>query len=137
MGFSGLDEFSLRAVETLIGSPLTYRFASDAFSSQHLLSPYQTLVVFKREIPTDNVDGSDPNRYQNIRFSKVIDAFGQLNVWLEDEARRLFGEEEWRQRVRLAPNPEQRMRDLAESGGEPVAGVRVDDASVAPHRALR
>jgi hypothetical protein len=99
MGFTGLDQFSVRAIENLVASPLTYRFTSDEFSSRRLLSIYQTLLVYKREIPTDNVDGRDRDRYGKIRFDRVVASFDTLHGWLDEEAERVFGAERWHSRV--------------------------------------
>jgi hypothetical protein len=128
MGFSGLDQFSARAIENLVASPLTYRFTSDEFSSHYLLSIYQTILVYQREIPTDRVDGRDKTRYGKIIFDKVITSFDTLSGWLEAEAERTFGVERWRARVgeaiaaqerRYAASPVGKAAQGAASGSQP------------------
>ncbi|GAA4670441.1 hypothetical protein [Phytohabitans rumicis] len=99
LGFSGLDHFSVRAVETLVASPLTYRFTSDEFSSQQLLTILQTVLVYSREIPTDKVDGRDQQRYGRIRMDKVIVTFDLMSGWLDAEGKRVFGVAAWQSRV--------------------------------------
>ncbi|RNL97774.1 hypothetical protein EFE23_17470 [Micromonospora solifontis] len=123
MGFSGLDQFSVRAIENLVASPHTYRFTSDEFSSSELLSIYQTILVYRREIPTDQVDGRDKQRYGKIRLDKVISSFDTLHGWLDTEAERIFGAERWQERVGRAVATQNRRHtrlpaDTAES--EPV-----------------
>lgn len=103
LGFAGLDEISVKAVENLVASPLTYRFTSDEFSSERLLRIYQTLIVFRREIPTDRIDGRDKERYRRIKFDRTIASFDVLFAWLNEEAVQVFGKDEWEQRISHTP----------------------------------
>jgi hypothetical protein len=119
MGFTGLDQFSVRAIENLVASPLTYRFTSDEFSSLWLLSIYQTLLVYKREIPTDKVDGRDKGRYGRIRFDRVVDSFDTLHAWLDEEAERVFGAERWHSRVGRVVAEQERRNASTMAGGDP------------------
>lgn len=118
MGFAGLDEFSVRAVEYLVSSPLTYRFTSDEFSSKELLSVYQTLLVYRREIPTDKVDGRDKTRYGQIRLSAVIESFDVLNGLLDAEARRVFGAARWQERIGRAIEARERVQAAVPTTGD-------------------
>jgi hypothetical protein len=112
MGFSGLDQFSVRAIENLVASPLTYRFTSDEFSSYELLSIYQTMLVYRREIPTDQVDGRDKDRYGRIRLDKVIASFDTLHSWLDTEAQRVLGVDRWQDRIGRAVAAQNRRHTL-------------------------
>ena len=112
LGFSGLDEISAKAVENIVMSPLTYKFTSKEFSSQHLLSIYQTLLLFQREIPTDKVDGRDKSRYAGIKFGKVIGSFSTLNEWLDSEGEKLSGRNKWISLTAHISDPQQRLEKI-------------------------
>lgn len=95
LGFSGVDQISEKAIEHIVTSPLTYKLASREFVSRHLLSIYQTILVYKREIPTDRVDGRSTERYGRIKFAKVIRSFDLLISWVNAEGIRLCGRKRW------------------------------------------
>lgn len=94
-GFAGVDAISTRAIENLLTSPLLHKYGSRDFSSQQILSIYQTIHAFQREIPTDNVDGRNKERYDGIRFPRIVQSFDLLLSWIDDEGARLYGSEGW------------------------------------------
>jgi hypothetical protein len=95
LGFSGVDQINEKAIENIIMSHLTYKYASKRFAAKSALVIYQTVLTFKREIPTDKVDGADKERYAGINFNKVLKAFDTLVELLDSEGRRLCGKQRW------------------------------------------
>lgn len=95
LGFSGVDQISEKAIENIIMSPLTYKFASKRFAGKSALTIYQTILTLKREIPTDKVDGTDQSRYAGIKFDDVLKSFDTLIRLLDAEGERLCGKQRW------------------------------------------
>jgi hypothetical protein len=95
LGFAGTDKISIAAVETLVRSPLTYKWASPTFVAKPLLTIYQTLVVIQREIPTTDVGPANASKYGSVRFPAVDKAFQTLTRLLDDEGEKLCGVKRW------------------------------------------
>jgi hypothetical protein len=112
LGFSGVDEISVAAVENLVRSSLIHKFASRRFTSDTLLRVYQTMLVIKREIPTDQVDGRNPDKYSGIHFDKVIDAIDLLAQWLDQEATALCGTQKWSNLVGSRLDPRDHLQQM-------------------------
>lgn len=94
-GFSNVDEISVKAIENLIDRPLIYKFTSKEFSSKKALSIYQTILRYKKEIPTEDAGNPFNPKYGDIKFDGIIKSFDILINYLDSEGSQLCGGQEW------------------------------------------
>jgi hypothetical protein len=92
-GLSCVDEIRLQAIENLINSPYIYEFTSKDFALDKVYSIYQTVLIYKKEIPTE--DAGNPTKYGYIKFDGIIKSIDTLVKYLDLEGIQLSGRRKW------------------------------------------